>query len=132
MSALYHSTLLRFLLVGGGLAIVYSVTAALATTHLPLPPALSSTGVWLLCIPVGFWSQRHFTFTGSAPHRKALWLYAGTQVMGICIAATASYLLARGAFWPDLFVHLGAAALAAILSYLANRWIIFPKIASGD
>jgi putative flippase GtrA len=125
-----HSSALPF--VGGLAYLLYSVLAALATTHLPLPKALSSTAVWLLCIPLGYMSQRRFTFTASVPHRHALWLYAGTQVMGIGIAATASYLLARGSFWPDLTVHLGAAALAAILSFLINRWIIFPKIASGS
>ena len=121
-----NSTLLRFLIVGGGMTALYSVLAALATTHLPLPHALSAAGVWMLCIPLGFWCQRRFTFTASAPHRHAIWLYAATQVMGICIAATASYLLARGSFWPDLIVHLGAAALAAVLSYVINRRVIFP------
>jgi putative flippase GtrA len=120
------STLFRFLVVGGGMTALYSVLAALATTHLPLPRPLSAAGVWVLCIPLGFWCQRRFTFTASRPHRHALWLYAATQVLGIGIAATASYLLARGSFWPDLAVHLGAAALAAVLSFLINRWIIFP------
>lgn len=128
---LRSSTLFRFLVVGGGMTALYSVLAALATTYLPLPKPLSSAGVWMLCIPLGFWCQRRFTFTASAPHRHAIWLYAATQVMGICIAATASYLLARGLFWPDLAVHLGAAALAAVLSYLINRWIIFPKGPGG-
>lgn len=123
-----QSTLLRFLAVGGGITALYSVMAALATTYLPLPHALSAAGAWMLCIPLGFWCQRRFTFTASAPRRHAIWLYAATQVLGICIAASASYLLAQGSFWPDLLVHLGAAALAAILSYLINRRIIFPAI----
>jgi putative flippase GtrA len=126
VARLRTSTLLRFLIVGGGMTALYSVLAALATTYLPLPHALSAAGVWMLCIPLGFWCQRRFTFAASAPHRHAIWLYAATQVMGICIAATASYLLARGSFWPDLIVHLGAAALAAVLSYVINRWVIFP------
>jgi putative flippase GtrA len=128
---LRNSTLLRFVIVGGGMTALYSVLAAVATTHLPIPRSLSSAGVWVLCIPLGFWCQRRFTFTDGAPHRHAIWLYAATQVMGICIAATASYLFARGSFWPDLTVHLGAAGLAAVLSYLINRWIIFPA-ATGD
>jgi putative flippase GtrA len=124
-------TLFRFLIVGGGLTTLYSVLAAFATTHLPLPRSLSAAGVWILCIPLGFWCQRRFTFTASAPRRHAIWLYAATQMVGICVAATASHLLARGAFWPDLVVHLGAAALAAVLSFIISRWIIFPA-ASGD
>jgi putative flippase GtrA len=119
-------TLLRFLIVGGSLAALYATLAALATSNLPLPKALSSALVWLLCIPVGFWAHRRFTFTTRQAHRHGLWLYAATQVLGIGIASGTSFLLARGAFWPDLFVHLLASGLAAIASYLINRWIVFP------
>jgi putative flippase GtrA len=119
-------TLLRFLVVGGCLAVLYATLAALATTYLPFPKAVSSGLVWVLCIPVGFLSHRRFTFTARQPHRLALWLYAGTQVLSIAIAAGVSQLLARGVFWPDLAVHLFASGLAAIASYLINRWIVFP------
>lgn len=119
-------TLLRFLIVGASLAALYATLAALATSQLPWPKALSSALVWMLCIPVGFWSHRRFTFTTRKAHRHGLWLYAATQGLGICIASGTSFLLARGAFWPDLFVHLLASGLAAIASYLINRWIVFP------
>jgi putative flippase GtrA len=120
-------TFLRFLIVGSCLAALYATLAALATTYLPLPKALSSAVVWVLCIPVGFLSHRRFTFTARRPHRLALWLYAATQVLSIGIAAGVSHLLASGAFWPDLAVHLFASGLAAITSYLINRWIVFPE-----
>ena len=129
---LSQNSLLRFLLVGGGLAVLYSVLAALATSYLPLPKPVSSAGTWIICIPLGFWCQRHFTFPTSVPHRHALWLYAATQFVGICTVATASHLLVRGSFWPDLAVHLGASAVAAVVSYLINRWVIFPQIDSGS
>ncbi len=80
-------TLPRFLVVGGGLALVYATLAALATSHLPLPKALASGMVWVLCIPLGFWCHRRFTFTTRTPHRHGLWLYAATQGLGIGIAA---------------------------------------------
>ena len=126
-----NSTLLRFLVVGSGMTALYSVLAALATTYLPLAKPLSAAAAWVLCIPLGFWCQRRFTFSDGTPHRRALWLYAATQVMGICIAATASHLFASGSFWPDLAVHLGAAGIAAIVSYIVNRLIIFPKADSS-
>jgi putative flippase GtrA len=119
-------TFLRFLFVGGCVAVLYAVLAALATTHLPLPKPVSAAGIYILHIPLGFWCQRHFTFASSTPRRHALWLYAATQVLGICTAATVSHLFAQGVFWPDVFVHLGASALAAIMSYLINRLVIFP------
>ena len=119
-------TLPRFLVVGGGLALVYATLAALATSHLPLPKALASGMVWVLCIPLGFWCHRRFTLTTSTPHRHGLWLYAATQGLGIGIAASVGYLLANGAFRHDLFVHLLASGLAAVASYLISRWIVFP------
>ena len=119
-------TLLRFLAVGGGIALLYAVLAALATSRLPLPKALSSGVIWVLCIPLGFWLQRRFTFTGRRPHKHGLWLYAATQLLGLGIVASVSFLLASGIFWPDLGVHLLASALAAVASFLINHWIVFP------
>lgn len=120
-------TLLRFLVVGACLAALYATLAALATSQLPWPRALSSAMVWVLCIPIGFLSHRRFTFTTRTAHRHGLWLYAGTQVLGIGIASGVSFLLARGQFWPDLFVHLFASCLAAVASYLINHHVVFPK-----
>ena len=132
MKARFDHTLLRFLLVGGTMAVVYSVLAALATSTLPIPRPLSAALAWLVCIPVAFWGQRRFTFADSQPHRYALGLYAAIQALSIGVVAGISHLLARGTFWHDLFVHLLASAVAAILSYLVNRWIVFPANGPGS
>lgn len=121
------NTALRFLAVGGGVALLYAILAATATSLLPLPRAVSSGVLWVLCIPVAFWLQRRFTFTARKPHRHGLWLYAATQGLGIGIAASVSYLLATGSFRHDVFVHLLASALVAVVSYLISRWIVFPQ-----
>jgi putative flippase GtrA len=121
------TTLVRFLLVGSALAGVYALLAAFATSQLPWPKAVSAGLAWVVCIPLGFWCQRRLTFVGSAQRRFALGLYAGTQVLGIGIGAGMSYLFARGAFWPDLVVHLSASALAAVVSFLLNRRFTFPQ-----
>lgn len=126
LAGLYHSTFLRFLLVGAGMALVYAVLAALATTNLPWPKPVSAALAWAVFIPLAYWGQRRFTFAGSTPHRHAPWLYAATQGLGICTVATTSHFLASGSFWPDLVVHLGGSLLAAIVSYLINRLFIFP------
>lgn len=119
-------TLVRFLAVGGGIALLYAVLAALATSHLPLPKTLSSGVIWVLCIPFGYWLQRRYTFTGRTPKRHGLWFYGATQFLGLGIVAIVSFLLATGRFWPDLGVHLLASALAAIVSFLINHWVVFP------
>lgn len=120
------STFLRFLVVGGSLALVYALLAAFATSQLPWPKAVSAGAAWIACIPLGFWCHRRFTFTGSAPPPFALGLYALTQVIGIGIGAGTSFLFATGRFWPDLLVHLCASALAAVASYVINRKLTFP------
>ncbi|RYI18944.1 MAG: GtrA family protein, partial [Acetobacteraceae bacterium] len=122
----HHGTLLRFVLVGGGLAVLYATLAALATSQLPLPKALSSALVWLICIPVGFWCHRRFTFTGRTAHRHGLWLYAVTQLLGIGIASAVGYFMATGVFRHDLPVHLFASGLAAVTSYALNHRFTFP------
>jgi putative flippase GtrA len=121
------NTALRFLAVGGSVALLYAILAAIATSLLPLPRAVSSGALWVLCIPVAFGLQRRFTFTARKPHRHGLWLYAATQGLGIGIAASVSYLLATGSFRHDVFVHLLASALVAVVSYLISRWIVFPQ-----
>ena len=93
------STFARFLLVGGALAALYALLAALATSQLPWPKAVSAAVAWLACIPLGFWCHRRFTFPGSARRPFALALYAATQLIGIGIGAGMSYLFATGSFW---------------------------------
>lgn len=120
------TTFLRFLVVGVTIAVLYAVLAALATTHLPWPKAVSAGVIWTAFIPVGYWCQRHFTFTTSTPRPFALGIYALTQVLGIGIGSGTSYLFATGRFGTDIFVHLGASGIAAVVSYLINRNLTFP------
>lgn len=119
------STLFRFIVVGATIAVLYAVLAALATTHLPWPKAASAAVIWIGFIPLGYWCQRRFTFVDSTPRPFALGLYAFTQVLGICIGAASAYLFAKGRFGSDVFVHLGASVIAAVVSYLINRNLTF-------
>lgn len=129
---LHHNTLLRFLIVGGSMSLLFSLLTAFSTLHLPLPKPLVAGLVWVICIPIAFWCQRRFTFQTSAPRSNALGLYAATQGLGIVIVAVATAGLARGSFWPDMLVYLGASALAATASYLISRLVIFPTGPTPD
>ena len=127
MTALIGTTFLRFLAVGGAMALVYALLAAIATAHLPWPRAASAAAAWIACIPAGFWLQRRVTFSDSTPHHHALGLYALTQAVGMAIGAAISAIFARGHFGPDLAVHLSASFLAAVASYSINRRVTFPR-----
>lgn len=127
LGRLCQNTLLRFVFVGGAVALLYAVLAALATSQLALPKTLSAVVLYLALIPLAFWLQRRFTFATSTPHRHAPWLYAATQALGVGMVAVLSHLLASGRFWPDLAVHLVAATLAALISFAINRLVVFPR-----
>jgi putative flippase GtrA len=122
-----RTTFLRFLIVGSALALVYALLAALATSQLPWPKAVSAGAAGIACVPLGFWCHRRFTFTDSAGRPFALAVYALTQVVAVGIGAGTSFLFATGRFGPDLFVHLSASALAAVVSYVINRKVTFPR-----
>ncbi|MFE3835780.1 GtrA family protein [Pseudogemmobacter sonorensis] len=123
---LFRSSFMRFLLVGGVMALVCALLTATATRALPWPRPVTAALVWILCIPPAFWLQCRFTFTAEAPRRGGVALYALTQGLGILIAALAALWFARGAFLHDTAVYLCASALAAVISYLVNRLVIFP------
>ncbi len=119
--------LFRFLLVGSAMAVIYAVLAALATSYLPWPKAVSAAAAWLACIPLGYTLHRRISFVDGTPRRHAPWIYAGSQALSIGIAAAVSALFARGSFWPDLVVHFSGSALAAMASYALNRTLTFPR-----
>ncbi|VDC20199.1 GtrA family protein [Pseudogemmobacter humi] len=123
---LLRSTLGRFLLVGGGVALVYSVLTALATSVLPYPRPLMAVLIAMACVPPAFWCQRRFTFRDSTPRRHALAVYAAAQALGMAIVAGASALFSTGLFWPDTLVYLAASAVSAVASFAINRLVAFP------
>ncbi|WP_112313234.1 GtrA family protein [Pseudogemmobacter bohemicus] len=125
LRAFGRAALPRFLLVGGGFALVNAVLAALLTGLLPWPASASAALAWILCIPPAWACQRHFTFREATPRRGGALLYLVTQALGLAISAGAGALFASGAFLRDMTVYLIASALAAGLSYVIARRVIF-------
>lgn len=115
----------RFLIVGGGLALLYAALTAFFTSYLPGPKPLWAVMVWIALIPFGFHCQRRFTFRARQSRQDGLSLYAVSQLIGMAITAVLSWLFASGAFWPDLLLYLCASALAAVVSYAMARLVIF-------
>lgn len=131
MSGVDHATdeshaFLRFLLVGALAACLYALCAAGLASLLPsVPPAVISTLLWFAFIPPVFWCHRRFSFRGMSPRPRALGLYALTQAISSAIVSVASVLFVTKVFWADIGVYLIATALAAIISYLLNRLVVF-------
>ncbi|MBW7920654.1 MAG: GtrA family protein [Rubellimicrobium sp.] len=123
--ALRESLFLRFLLVGGSVAVAYSLATTLVTMALPLPPAVLAVAVWVCFIPLGYACQARFAFTGRTARRGGGALYAMAQGLSMGIVALAAWALASGDSWADVAVYLGASAIAAVASYVINRRLVF-------
>jgi putative flippase GtrA len=116
---------LRFLVVGGGFALLYAAGTA-ALIHLAgTPPLPTSALVYAACMPPAFLAQKHFAFAVRQTRPAAFPLYVGTQLLGMGIVSAASGLLASGRFWQDTAVLLAASALAAVVSFLIGRHLTF-------
>ena len=116
--------LLRFLAVGGGLALSYALaTAGLVSAG--APKLATSVALYLLCIPLGFMLQGRLTFGVRDTRRGALALYAALQGVSLGIVTAATALFVSGRFWPDALVLVCASGAAALVSFAVSRAVIF-------
>jgi putative flippase GtrA len=122
---LRQSTFIRFLLVGGFFAAVYSVVTALLVHWTTWPTALLSTLVYLACIPPAYWTQRRFTFRPTSSRRGTGILYLLTQGLSLLIVTGLSALLTTQSLVWNTCAYLFASAVAAVVTYLVNRHIVF-------
>ncbi len=118
---------LRFLIVGGSIAMIYALVCTGLTTRAGLPPGPVSVAVWLALIPPAYACQRRFTFRTENPRRGAMALYALTQGMGVAIASTVAWAFAGHDAGRDFAVFLAGSALAAVASWLMNRLVVFAE-----
>lgn len=125
LRVLRGSVFVRFLLVGGSVAVVYSLVTTIVTMTVPLPPPALAVATWLAFIPVGYACQARFTFSGHEARPGAGALYSLAQVVSMSIVAIAAWAFASGESWADTLVYLGASAIAAVVSYAINRLLVF-------
>jgi putative flippase GtrA len=118
---------LRFLIVGGAFAVIYSVTTAGIVSHSAASPGWVSALVWLACIPPAYWCQRRFTFRPRADRRGALWLYALTQALSLGIVTVIAATFSTREMGWNTMVYLAASALAAVTSFALNRYVVFSR-----
>lgn len=123
--------LLRFLLVGGLAALAYALTTAVLGTVLPHPGPWVAVLVWLAFIPPVYLCHARFSFRERQARQGGLALYALTQGLSLCIVAAASAVFARQEVLADTLVYLAASALAAVTSFLLNRWLVFGPARGG-
>lgn len=124
MKAMSRSAL-RFLLVGGAFSLVYSASTALLIGLVGTPPVATSLLVYLACIPPAFACQRRFAFGVERARPGALGLYAMTQGLSMAIVSSATALFVTREVVQDTLVILAASAVAAVVSFVISRFVIF-------
>jgi putative flippase GtrA len=118
------SPFLRFLLVGGTFSLIYSVTTA-ALIRAGTPPLATSVVVYACCIPLAYLSHKHLAFGVAAARKTAFPLYVLTQVASLTAVSLVTTRFITHRFALDTAILLLTSALAAVGSFLINRFLIF-------
>lgn len=123
-------SLLRFLAVGGTVALVYSVVTAALIAWAGAPPVLTGALLWLACIPLAFHAQRRFAFGADRTRRMAFPIYLATQLASLMLVSGVSAVFVTRVFLTDTLIYLAATAAAAVLSFLIARFVTFAPVGS--
>ena len=114
---------LVFLIVGGLAASCY-VALAMILHALGLSPTTSSALAYVLCMPLGYFAHRSFTFRSVRSHRHAGVAYPAVQVIALLIATALTFISADTLGLPPIVAFFLAASGAAAASYvMQKRWV---------
>ena len=119
------SRLFRFLVVGGGFSLGYSIVTAVLVGKAGAPPFITSVVLYLICIPAAFAVQKRFTFRLSRAWRYGFLIYAGTQVTCLALVAALTTRFVTQNVAIDTLIFLGTAGSAAVLSFVASSLFAF-------
>lgn len=126
MSAAFakYSRLLRYIVVGGGVALVYStLTSVLMLARLVSDPTLASAIATLLTQPVAFLAHRQVTYADVGHERQQLSRFAvvaiSSLVAGVGIMKTVDLL--HGPFWVALVI--GWFLIPVINFIVSSLWV---------
>jgi putative flippase GtrA len=120
--------LLRFLIVGGGFSLGYSVLVALLIGRAGAPPFATTVILYLCLIPAAFHMQRRFAFRQDRTRRGAFAIYAATQIASLALVAAVTTQVVTRVVWIDTALLLLTTGLAAGLSFAIARLVTFaPK-----
>ncbi|MEO6298967.1 MAG: GtrA family protein [Paracoccaceae bacterium] len=125
LSEIFASSFFRFLVVGGTFSVIYSVTTAALIRVAAAPPFATSVVVYLLCIPWAFLAHKHFAFGARNTRKAAFPLYVLTQIVSLAAVAQVTTRFITHHFIIDVGILLLTSAIAAIASFLINRFVIF-------
>jgi len=115
----------RFLLVGGSFSLGYALIMAALIRFAGAPPLATSIVIYLICIPLAFLAQKRLAFRADTTGRGAVWIYGGTQVVSLAFVSLITSRFVTRDFVLDTILYLVTAGVAAVISFLICRYIIF-------
>ena len=124
MGTMYLREKALFLIVGGLSASCYIALAELLH-KLGISPTASSAVAYVLCLPLGYFGHRWFTFRSTRSHRHSGMAYPAVQVIAWLIAVATTFISASIFALPSLVAFFLAAACAAAASYLMQKHWVF-------
>lgn len=104
----------RFLLVGGGCAVLYFILAWAFQAQAELPPFFATIAANAISFCVAYLLQRTWTFRSVATHKVTLPRYATVQVLAALTTATVAQTIAH--FYP----HASSLTIAAVSTVIAS------------
>lgn len=116
---------LRFILIGGGFSLLFSLVTAALIRFAGAPPFATSIIVYVICIPVVFQVHKRFAFGVRETRRSAFILYLATQICSLSFVAAITTRHVTQVFWKDTGLLLVTSGVAAVISYLIGRYITF-------
>jgi putative flippase GtrA len=113
-----------FLLVGTLSAACY-IALSEVLHSLGISPTASSASAYIVCLPLGYFGHRAFTFRSSRSHRRAGIAYPVVQVIALGIAVGITFVSAAVIGLPSLLAFFLAALSAASASYFMQKHWVF-------
>jgi putative flippase GtrA len=90
-----------------------------------MSPMVSSASAYAICLPLGYFGHRSFTFRSTRSHRFAGIAYPEVQFIALLIAVAITFTSVGILGLPPTLAFLLAAIGAASVSYLMQRRWVF-------
>lgn len=117
--------MLRFLFVGGGFAIGYSILSAVLVGPFAMPAFATSVLLYAICIPLAYFAQRRITFASKLKGPKSFVVYGATQLGSLALVATVTTRFVTETVLVDTLIFLLTAGAAAVVSFYVSDRIAF-------
>ncbi|MFC5527007.1 GtrA family protein [Rhodanobacter ginsengisoli] len=120
-----HGRMARFLVVGGGCALLYFALAWVLQARGGFPPFLATAAAYLISFGIAYALQRAWTFESNASHTVTLPRYAAVQALAALLTAASTQALAH--YYPsssNMVIAAVSTVLAGSISFvLSSTWV---------